>query len=68
MTTVFPDIEASPDLERELRFVSGPEREDAVQEAWLAHLEGESATNAVSRYRHQERRRRTREVNIGSFH
>jgi len=67
MTTVSADIAPNADLERELRFINGMEREDAVQEAWVAHLEGESARDAVSRYRHRERRRRTREVTIGSF-
>lgn len=68
MTTVSPDIAPTAELERELRFLNGMEREDAVQEAWVALLEGESAMDAVSRYRHRERRRRTREVTIGSFH
>lgn len=44
-----------------LRMVPGPLREEAVQIAWLAHLEGEDPARTVDTWREAERRRRRRE-------
>lgn len=39
-------------------------REDANQEAWLAHLEGQSPRKAIHRYVTQEKRHEAREPNF----
>ncbi len=36
--------------ETELRLVPHPDRRDAVQEAWLAHLSGRSPAQAVNSF------------------
>ena len=41
----------------------GPgQREDAIGEAWVAHLEGRGVVQAVNTYRKRERRRAGREI------
>jgi hypothetical protein len=62
MTHSFPPSQTPDRLALELRFVHAEDREDAVQEAWLAHLEGRDPAKAVSAFRHRLRRRRIREV------
>lgn len=47
-------------LALELRLVGGLDWEDAVQEAWLAHLEGRNAARAVNTFARRERRHRRR--------
>jgi len=46
----------------ELRFVPHWDRTDAVQEAWVAHLSGQSPARAANTFARRERRRRIREV------
>lgn len=47
-------------LALELRLVVGPDREDAVQEAWVALLEGRDPARAVNTFARRERRYRRR--------
>lgn len=44
----------------ELRFVNLVDREDAIQEAWLAHLEGRNPARAVATFAQRLRRERQR--------
>lgn len=50
-----------PLLTRELKLVKRRDREDALQEAWLAQLEGRNATQAVKTYAMRERRHHLRQ-------
>ena len=61
MSIALPPSSMHSKLALELRFVRAAERDDAAQEAWVAHLEGGDPAKAVSRFRHRERRRRMRE-------
>ena len=45
----------------ELKLVKSRDREDALQEAWLAQLEGRSPARAVNTYANRERRHRKRQ-------
>lgn len=65
MSIALPPSAALPRLALELRFVRSAERDDAAQEAWVAHLEGRDPAKAVSNFRHRERRRRIREIAVG---
>ena len=49
-------------LKAELRLVPRRHREDALQEAWLAHLEGRNPINAVVGYKNAEARHEEREI------
>jgi len=51
-------------LALELRLVVWTDRDDAVQEAWLALLEGRNAARAVNTFARRERRHRQRMVPI----
>jgi len=62
--SVMPSLRDDRKLALELRLVVEPDREDAVQEAWLAHLEGRSPARAVNTFAQRERRRRRRTVPI----
>jgi hypothetical protein len=53
-------------LALELRLCPGVDREDALQEAWLAALEGRDPARAVNTYAQRERRHRRREPALGS--
>ena len=53
-------LRADGKLALELRLVGGLDWEDAVQEAWLAHLEGRNAARAVNTFARRERRHRRR--------
>ena len=53
-----PPVSNSPRLELELRLVPEEDREDGLQVAWLAHLEGEDPAAAVNRWWASMRRRR----------
>lgn len=44
----------------ELRFVNPTDRDDAIQEAWLAHLEGRDPARAVATFAQRLRRERQR--------
>jgi len=67
MSTAVPPSQQPGRVALELRFVRGADRDDAVQEAWLAHLEGRDPAKAVSAFRHRERRRRLRLVVSGDL-
>jgi hypothetical protein len=49
-------------LEAELGLVPHADREEAVQEAWLAHLSGRSPARAARTFARRERRHRRRET------
>ena len=57
-----PPTRAAARIEAELRLAPHAEREEAVQEAWLAHLSGRSPARAVNTFANRERRHRTREI------
>lgn len=56
-----PPVSDSSRLELELKLVPEEDREDAMQIAWLAHLEGEEPAAAVNRWWASTRRRRRME-------
>lgn len=61
------DIPLPPGLDaKELQMIPPQDREDAIQEAWVAHLEGKNPTAAAWRYAKQELRHRARQVQYGS--
>ncbi len=62
--SVPPPLRDDRRLALELRLVVWPDREDAVQEAWLAHLEGRNPARAVNTFAQRERRHRRRMVPI----
>jgi hypothetical protein len=62
MDTTLPPVKNMASLQREVSMVPERHRNDAVQEAWLAHLSGESATAAVQRFVKRERRNESRFV------
>ena len=49
-------------LQKNLRLCPSRYRDDALQEAWLAHLEGRDPAAAVSNFVRGERRHELREV------
>jgi len=49
-------------LKRELSLCAPSQREDAVNEAWVAHLEGRSVVQAVNTFRKREEKYASREV------
>ncbi len=62
LTADLPDTPLAAKLALELRLCPGIDREDAVQEAWLAALEGRNPARAVNTYAQRERRHRRREA------
>jgi hypothetical protein len=56
-----PDFTAAPDFQRALAGVPERMREDAMQEAWVAHLSGKCPILAMSAYRRRERRHEKRQ-------
>jgi hypothetical protein len=62
MTTTFPPVKDVAKLRREWQLVPSRFREDALQEAWVAHLEGRSAIAAMHNYTKRERKHERREV------
>ncbi len=62
--SVPPPLRDDRRLALELRLVVWLDREDAVQEAWLAHLEGRNPARAVNTFAQRERRHRRRMVPI----
>jgi hypothetical protein len=58
--SVLPPLREHRKLRLELRLVVWMDRDDAVQEAWLAHLEGRNAARAVNTFARRERRHRQR--------
>jgi hypothetical protein len=61
---VLPPLREDRKLRLELRLVGGLDRDDAVQEAWLAHLEGRNPARAVNTFARRERRHRQRMLPI----
>ena len=57
-----PETPFAAKLALELRLCPGMDREDAVQEAWLAALEGRNPARAVNTFAQRERRYRKRET------
>ena len=56
-------------LERALALVPARHREDVLQEAWLAHLEGRNPQSAIRAYvrsetRHEERERASADLTL----
>ncbi|MBX3751879.1 MAG: hypothetical protein KF897_17510, partial [Opitutaceae bacterium] len=47
------------------RLTPGVDREDATQEAWLAHLQGRNPARAVNTFAQRERRHRKRQRAVG---
>ncbi|MCL4199068.1 MAG: hypothetical protein KJZ69_16380 [Phycisphaerales bacterium] len=60
MDHALPPTDDDRRLRLELRFVPARDRDDALQEAWLAHLEGRPAATAVNTYTKRQRRWRKR--------
>lgn len=60
MSSILPPVTDDRKLALELRLVMAPDREDAIQEAWLAHLEGRNPVRAINTYARRERRYRRR--------
>jgi hypothetical protein len=56
-----PPTPAPHKLDLELKLCPVGDREDAVQEAWLATLEGRDPARAVNTYAQRQRRYRRRE-------
>jgi len=59
--TIFSTQLPSADLEPKLAFIPLADQEDAIQEAWLAHLEGRDPESAMNTFAVRERRHRLRE-------
>jgi hypothetical protein len=55
------DFTTDPHFQRILALVPKRMREDALQEAWVAHLSGESPTRALQNYQQRERRHEKRQ-------
>jgi hypothetical protein len=62
MMQALPSTRDAARLGAELRLVPHAGREEAVQEAWLAHLSGRSPVRAVNTFARRERRRRRRAI------
>ena len=67
MDHTLPPQDDARRLKMELRFVPSRDREDALQEAWLAHLEGRPAATAVNTYTKRQRRWRKRMLPLTGF-
>ena len=65
IAAVRPSAPRPEKLDLELRLCPAHDREDALQEAWLAALEGRNPARAVNTYSQRERRHRRRETAIG---
>jgi len=60
MAMQLPTLPDRGPLLTELRFVSPMDRDDAIQEAWLAYLEGRDPARAVATFAQRLRRERQR--------
>jgi len=49
---------------RLIRRTHPSDKEDAMQEAWLAHLQGDDPCRGIDRFRDKERRRQKRRASI----
>ena len=61
-----PPVKDSVALLRRLRAVPARRRDDAIQEAWLAHLEGRDVIQAISTFNTREWRHEKRQVPISA--
>jgi hypothetical protein len=59
------DTRTADKLRLELRLTPTVDREDAAQEAWLAHLQGRNPARAVNTFAQRERRHRRRQRAAG---
>jgi hypothetical protein len=64
MALPLPPIKNAEKLAREIELVCEQDRDDAIQEAWLAHAEGRDPIQAVKTYAVREYRLRERRVPI----
>ena len=62
INAVRPPAPRPDKLDLELRLCPARDREDAMQEAWLAALEGRNPARAVNTFAQRERRHRRREA------
>lgn len=60
MPSPLPQTDRPDRLKLELALCPSCDREDAVQEAWLARLEGRNPARAVNTFAQRERRHRQR--------
>ncbi len=60
MPSLLPQTDRPDRLKLELALCPSCDREDAMQEAWLAKLEGRSPARAVNTFAQRERRHRQR--------
>jgi len=65
MATTLPATPRPDKLKLELALCPSCDREDAMQEAWLASLEGRNAARAVNTFSQRERRHRQRMKTMG---
>ena len=65
IAAVRPPAPRPDKLDLELRLCPSRDREDALQEAWLAALEGRNPARAVNTFAQRERRHRKREAALG---
>jgi hypothetical protein len=56
-----PDFTAAPDFQHALSMVPARMRDDALQEAWVAHLSGGCPLKAMATYRKREQRHEKRQ-------
>lgn len=61
-----PPVACVARLRLELQLVSAGQRGEALQVAWVAHLEGKDAARAVNTWWRRELRQRRREITIGT--
>jgi hypothetical protein len=59
---MLPTMSDGGRLTTELRFVRPDDLDDAVQEAWVAHLEGRDPARAVGTFAQRLRRQRQRVI------
>ena len=64
MRTTLPPVVGRSEalLKRELSLCASGQHEDAINEAWVAYLEGRSVVQAVNTFRKRETRHGAREI------
>ena len=60
----FPPCSDPAAFKREYQLVPEADREDALQEAWVAHLEGRDPVHALKAHAERERRHRQRHTQL----
>lgn len=63
---MFPPVQDERRLRLEVRLIPAGHREDAIQVAWIAFLEGGRPATAVNTWWARERRRRKREFALAT--